>query len=102
MKTYSVYILASFHRVLYIGITANLQERLIYHRSMANPTAFTTRYAVHRLVHIEEFTDVNDAIAREKQLKGWRRSKKIALIQKSNPHWEDLAPTHTGPSLRSG
>ena len=103
MKLYYVYILASFHRVLYIGITGNLEQRLVYHRSMENPTAFTTRYAVHRLVYLEEFQDVRLAIDREKQLKGWRREKKIRLIQSLNPHWEDLAPpTHTVPSLRSG
>jgi putative endonuclease len=69
--------------------------------------AFTTRYAVTRLVYFEEFTDVNQAIVREKQLKGWRRSKKINLKQASNPDWVDLAPdvvppAHTAPSLRSG
>jgi len=103
MKLYHVYILASFRRVLYIGITGDLGKRLVYHREMVNPNAFTTRYAVTRLVYFEEFTEVDQAIAREKQLKGWRRSKKVALIQRGNPHWEDLAPpTHTGPSLRSG
>ena len=93
--------------MLYIGITGNLETRLAYHRSLDNPTAFTARYAVTRLVYFEEFTDVNQAIAREKQLKGWRRSKKINLIQASNPDWVDLAPddvppSHTVPSLRSG
>jgi len=109
MKLYYVYIPASFRRVLYIGITGNLEQRLVYHRSLENPTAFTTRYAVTRLIYFEEFTDVNQAIAREKELKGWRRSKKITLIQDSNPDWVDLAadvvpPAHTGPSpsLRSG
>jgi putative endonuclease len=106
MKLYYVYILASFRRVLYIGITGNLENRLAYHRSLDNPTAFTARYAVTRLVYFEEFTDVNEAITREKQLKGWRRSKKINLIQASNPDWVDLAPDvappdHTGASLRS-
>ena len=105
MKLYYVYILASFRRVLYIGITGDLEKRLSYHRSMENPLAFTTRYAVNRLVHLEEYTDVNQAIALEKELKGWRRDKKIRLIQKLNPHWVDFAPpTHTvpTPSLRSG
>ncbi len=103
MKLYYVYILASLRRVLYIGITGDLEKRLAYHRSMQNEMAFTSRYGVHRLVHVEEFTDVNQAIAREKQLKGWRREKKMRLIQDNNPHWIDLAPpAHTGPSLRSG
>ena len=91
MKLYHVYILASLHRVLYIGITGNLEKRLAYHRSMENPAAFTARYAVNRLVHVEEFTEVDQAIAREKQLKGWRRGKKIRLIETSNPDWLDLA-----------
>jgi len=86
VKLYYVYILASFRRVLYIGVTGNLEKRLAYHRSFENPTAFTARY---------------------KELKGWRRSKKIRLIEKSNPDWIDLAPlcvppSHTDPSLRSG
>src|SRR5262245_11337926 len=103
MKLYHVYILASLRRVLYIGITGDLETRLTYHRMMVNPNAFTARYGITRLVHFEEFSDVDQAIAREKQLKGWRRSKKVALIQRGNPHWYDLAPpAHTGPSLRSG
>ena len=103
MKLYYVYILASYRRVLYIGITGDLEKRLAHHRSMAYPTSFTTRHAVTRLVYVEEFKEVTQAIAREKQLKGWRREKKIRLIQTANPHWEDLAPpAHTDPSLRSG
>jgi putative endonuclease len=78
MKRYHVYILASFHRVLYIGITADLEKRLAYHRALANPNSFSARYAVTRLVHVEEFTNPDDAIAREKQLKGWLRAKKVA------------------------
>ena len=62
MKLYYVYILASFHRVLYIGITGNLEKRLAYHRSLANPNAFTARYAMTRLVYVEEFTDVNQRL----------------------------------------
>jgi putative endonuclease len=103
MKLYYVYILASLRRVLYIGITGDLGKRLAYHRQMVNPNAFTARYGITRLVHFEEFTDVNQAIAREKQLKGWLRAKKVRLIQTCNPHWEDLAPPAlTDPSLRSG
>ena len=103
MKVYYVYILASFRRALYIGITGNLEKRLAYHRSLENRTSFTGRYGITRLVHVEEFSDPNQAIAREKQLKGWRREKKVRLIQQQNPHWEDLAPpTHTDPSLLSG
>src|SRR5438874_211721 len=92
MKLYYVYSLASFRRVLYVGVTGNLETRLAYHRSGENMTAFTVRYWVTRLVYVEEFTDIVQAIAREKQLKGWRRSKKLRLIQGDNPDWEDLAP----------
>ena len=103
MKLYYVYILASLRRILYIGVTGNLETRLAYHRSMTNPAAFTCRYGVTRLVHLEEYADPNQAIAREKQLKGWRRSKKVRLIESLNPDWLDLAPhAHTDPSLRSG
>ncbi len=102
MKLYHVYILASFRRVLYIGITGNLEKRLAYHRSLENSSAFTARYAVTRLVYVEEFTDPKQAIAREKQLKSWRRGKKVRLIERMNPDWLDLLPpTHTGSSLRS-
>ena len=107
MKLYYVYILASFRRVLYIGVTGNLEKRLAYHRSLENTNSFTARYGITRLVYVEEFTEVNQAIAREKQLKSWRRTKKIRLIERSNPDWVDLAPVvvpppHTDPSLRSG
>ena len=102
MKLYYVYILANFHRVLYIGITGDLEKRLAYHRSLANPNSFTARYAVTRLVYLEEFTDVNQAIAREKQLKRWRREKKVWLIERANADWEDLAPPTPIPRLRSG
>src|SRR5437764_15203992 len=103
MKLYYVYILASLRRVLYIGITGDLERRLIYHRNMVNRNAFTARYGITRLVHVEEFNDVIQAIAREKQLKGWLRIKKVRLIERKNPHWDDLAPALTDPSdsLRS-
>jgi len=107
MKLYYVYILASVRRVLYTGVTGNLENRLGYHRSLANPDSFTARYGINRLVYFEEFTDVNQAIAREKQIKSWRRAKKLRLIETLNPDWKELAPSsvppaHTDPSLRSG
>ncbi len=86
-----VYILTNINNnVLYIGMTNNMVRRLYEHN---NPTAdsFTARYNVHKLVFCENCSDVNDAIAREKQLKGWVRKKKIALIEKYNPEWVDLA-----------
>jgi|SRR2546428_4933868 len=103
MHLYHVYILASRNRVLYIGITRDLGKRLIHHRSAVNVRSFTAQYRITKLVYFEEFTDVIQAIAREKQLKGWRRTKKVRLIEAFNPEWLDLAPTALpGPSLRSG
>ena len=88
---YTVYILASRSRTLYIGVTNNLDERIAEHRH-DKLGAFTTRYRIHRLVHVEQFRYITNAIAREKVLKGWMRYKKLALIQASNPTWEDLLP----------
>jgi len=103
MKLYYVYILSSRTRVLYIGITSNLEKRLISHRTFEYPNSFTARYRCTTLVHLEEFTNPIQAIEREKELKGWRRAKKIRLIERSNPNWNDLAPPfRPGPSLRSG
>jgi putative endonuclease len=90
MKLYHVYILASRARVLYIGITSSLEQRLAEHKSHKYPQSFTSQYNVTKLVYAEEYTRVVDAIAREKQMKGWRRSKKVALIEASNPEWIDL------------
>jgi len=101
---YSVYILASMRRVLYIGVTEKLLERVGEHKSKVYPNSFTAMYNVTRLVHVETFDEIVDAIAREKQLKGWRRSKKVRLIESLNPDWIDLLdpPLPPGPSLRSG
>ncbi len=105
--------MASKSRVLYIGITGNLNRRVFEHKNDLL-AGFTRRYKVHRLVHFERFTNVSSAIAREKELKGWRREKKVQLIESENPVWEDLAelwyedvPSFFGvkradPSLRSG
>ncbi len=90
MKPFHVYILASRSRVLYVGVTSDLVARVFQHRSHA-VTGFTARYRIYRLVHFEETTDAHAAISREKQLKGWRRSKKIALIEAGNPMWRHLA-----------
>ncbi len=103
MKLYYVYIMASWHRVLYIGITSDLGTRLAWHRSGANKKSFTTQYQVYRLVYVEEYAEVSQAIAVEKQLKSWRRGKKLRLIERSNREWLDLAPPCSlGPSPRSG
>ena len=89
-KSYWVYVLASRTRVLYIGVTNDLGRRAAEHRA-GEGGAFTRRYKVHRLVHAEEHADVRDAIRREKELKGWKRARKVALVESTNPDWRDLA-----------
>jgi putative endonuclease len=90
MRDYYVYILASASRTLYIGVTNDLEGRVQQHRQ-PHPSSFTSRYNVTRLVYCETFANPGDAIAREKQLKGWVRAKKIALIDGMNPEWLDLS-----------
>jgi putative endonuclease len=88
---YYVYILASGrHGTLYIGVTNNLRVRLEQHRA-GRGSIFVKQYGVHRLVHVEEFASPQEAIAREKQLKNWRRDWKIRLIEENNPDWSDLS-----------
>jgi putative endonuclease len=89
-KTYCAYIMGSLSGTLYIGVTGNLHKRVFEHK-FHRIEGFTDKYQVERLLYWESFDDVHRAIAREKQLKGWRRSKKIALIESLNPHWLDLA-----------
>jgi putative endonuclease len=85
-----VYILASARKALYIGVTNDLRRRLYEHKTGAIP-GFTTRYTVDRLVYYECTSEARSAIEREKQLKGWRRERKVKLIEASNPEWDDLA-----------
>ena len=88
---YSVYILQSTSRhALYIGFTKCLVSRVIEHRARSHPKSFTAQYRTWRLVYYEEFGDSGAAFARERQLKGWSRAKKEALITRMNPHWRDL------------
>jgi putative endonuclease len=89
-KNYCVYILANRSRNLYVGVTSDLERRLIEHRD-GLVVGFTARYRIFRLVEVEIFGDVTAAIAREKEIKGWRREKKIRLIERMNPTWADLA-----------
>jgi putative endonuclease len=89
-KTYAVYTLASRSRNLYTGVTGNLERRMLEHRQ-GLVYGFTARFKIFRLVHWESFGDIRAAIAREKEIKGWRRQKKIRLIEEANPAWEDLA-----------
>jgi len=87
---YYVYILASRkHGTLYIGVTRDLVRRLYEHKNDV-VRGFTSRYSVHLLVWYESYDDPTNAIAREKELKKWRRDWKINLIERDNPNWEDL------------
>ena len=89
--TYYVYILTNWNNtVMYIGITNDLERRLYEHKHQLLD-GFTKRYNVHRLVYFEQAGDVRVAIAREKQLKGWSRKKKNALVSDMNPAWRDLS-----------
>lgn len=95
-KSYWVYVLASRTRVLYVGATTNLARRVAEHRA-GEGGAFTRRYHVRQLVYAEEHADVRDAIRREKELKGWRRERKVALVDGANPDWRDLADVEARP-----
>ena len=87
----AVYILTNSRRtVLYVGVTSNLLKRVAEHIAGVHPSSFTRRYNVDRLVYFELTADIRAAIAREKQLKGWVRRKKVALIEAVNPSWRDL------------
>jgi len=96
--TFWVYILTSRTGTLYVGITGYIDRRISQHK-MDSIEGFTQKYKVHRLVYYETFDYVLNAIRREKQLKGWRREKKIALIEKVNPRWQDLSE-HWGREMR--
>ncbi len=88
---YYVYILANWNnKVIYTGVTNNLQRRLHEHQSK-QIDGFTKKYNVNKLVYYDCTNDINAAIRREKQIKGWTREKKNALIESKNPHWQDLA-----------
>ena len=93
MDRYAVYILASRRNgTLYIGVTSDLVRRIEQHKALAVP-GFTRQYGVTTLVYVERYPTIVEAIAREKQLKGWNRAWKIKLIERSNPQWLDLDPT---------
>ncbi|MBS1842656.1 MAG: GIY-YIG nuclease family protein [Acidobacteria bacterium] len=91
MLVYHVYILASANGVLYVGITNDLEVRTIQHKQKLF-AGFTKDHDVTRLVYFEPFGNVKDAIAREKQIKRWRREKKLVLIRTINPQFRDLFP----------
>jgi putative endonuclease len=76
--------------MLYVGVTNNMHRRIFEHKNKLAP-GFSKKYNLHRLIYFEAFGHIGDAIAREKQIKGWLRAKKIALIEAQNPKWQDLA-----------
>ena len=89
-RRYYVYIMASKSRVIYTGMTGFLMARVLRHRA-GEGGLFTRKYRVHRLVYFESFQNVENAIARETEIKKWRREKKVALIERENRTWDDLA-----------
>ncbi|HTQ25359.1 MAG TPA: GIY-YIG nuclease family protein [Candidatus Binataceae bacterium] len=88
-KNYYVYVMPGISRTLYVGVTNDLERRVAEHVEGLT-RGFTAKYHVKRLVYFEAFEEIKAAIAREKQLKGWRRAKKIKLIESLNPDWNDL------------
>jgi putative endonuclease len=101
MKQYYVYIMAGKSAVLYTGVTNNLERRVLEHKRKLIP-GFTSQYNIDRLAYYETWGDVRGAIAREKQIKGWLRKKKVALIESKNPAWEDLSAEWYGKSEMRG
>jgi|SRR5690348_9646031 len=101
MKTYATYIMASESGVLYIGMTNDLERRVFEHRNKL-VTGFSARYNLRKLVYFECFGDVRAAIAREKELKGWVRKRKVALIESINPKRNDLATTGARAHAKRG
>jgi putative endonuclease len=111
---YFVYMMTKVSGMLYIGMTNNITRRVHEHKTKVNES-FTSKYNLTKLVYFESHRYVNDAIAREKQLKGWLRARKVALVNEMNPEWKDLAADwyedeverivsseRRDPSLRSG
>jgi putative endonuclease len=91
--------MASHSRTLYIGVTNNLERRVYEHKNKL-VEGFTKKYNITMLVYYEETNDVQVALAREKQIKGWLRSKKISLIQSMNPQWKDLSIEWYKPPIK--
>ncbi len=99
-RQYFVYMMTNRHRSsLYTGVTSDLQGRTYKHKTKIL-SGFTGRYGVDSLVYFEETSDILSAIAREKQIKGWTKAKKIALIESTNPGWQDLSEGWFDPTPR--
>ena len=92
-KNYFVYIMSNASKMVYTGVTNDLDTRVFQHKSKLGGV-FTHKYNLHKLVYFETYAEVRGAIRREKQIKGWLRSKKVALIESVNPGWLDLAEQH--------
>ncbi|NCO88421.1 endonuclease [Candidatus Roizmanbacteria bacterium CG_4_10_14_0_2_um_filter_36_35] len=90
MNSYYIYILTNKSNTLYIGVTNNLQKRLYEHKNKL-VEGFTKKYNLDKLIYFETYQDINEAIKREKQIKGWIRKRKIELIKSKNPTFEDLS-----------
>ena len=84
--------------MIYVGVTSNLKHRVAQHKKKLIQ-GYTAQYNLFKLVYFEEFGDMRAAITREKQIKGWLRAKKVALITKGNPKWDDLAAEWYQPSV---
>ena len=95
MNEYHVYIMSSHSKTLYVGVTNNLSRR-VYEHKLKQPGSFTAGYNITNLVYFQTTSSIESAIAREKQLKGWLRPNKIALIEESNPAWRDLSGEWVG------
>ena len=89
-KTYFVYIMTNRSKILYTGVTGSLVRRVREHK-LGTGSGFSSKYNLDRLAYFERFEDIRNAIEREKQIKGWLRIKKIALIVSVNPEWKDLS-----------
>ena len=100
-RSYWVYILTNRRNgTLYVGVTNSLERRIREHKSKTIE-GFTKQYDLDRLVHFEQFRDINRAIDREKIIKGWLRKRKLELIEAENPQWADLSASWSGQSLDS-
>jgi putative endonuclease len=99
-RSYYVYIMTNKTRTLYTGVTNDLTKRVLQHKRKLLP-GFTSQYHLSRLAYFEVFGDIRYAIAREKQIKGWLRAKKVALIIATNPTWKDLSDGWYGSNFPS-
>ena len=90
MKNYYIYIMTSQSGTLYVGMTNNIKKRVYQHKNHLIP-GFTDKYTIDQLLYVETMSDLVSAIRREKQLKKWRREKKVTLVDSQNPDWKDLS-----------